>query len=425
MIFKDHKTNIQQILRLIPDNLLSELALGTKVNYCAKVLQGERVFYLLLYALLKTKDISQRYLEDVFSSSSFKFLFNYSIDLKVSHSSISERLSKINLDFFRQAYEAVFDRYNELYATDEQNKANLIRIDSSMVAEAGTRLQQGMNIGKKKTKKEERNRQQIKYTMAYDGEKICAAKIYSQPHYLSEDKAMPPVVKELIIKDNEHKNIYVFDRGLASLDNYNDINASEATFIGRIKTSRKKEVVSSLLNENTDKDLETLELISDDIIHLYNNKDKCFDTTPFRLVVAKRKIPKDTTRPQNKGKVKKVENVIHFITNDFEMSAKQVANNYKRRWDIEVFFKFIKQELNFKHFLSVNQNGLQVMLYMSLITAMLLMIYKKENGIGFKTAKRRFAIEIEDIVTMLTVLYCDGNIEKYGDVNYYRRLLPK
>jgi IS4 transposase len=72
-----------------------------------------------------------------------------------------------------------------------------------------------------------------------------------------------------------------------------------------------------------------------------------------------------------------LENEIHFITNDVEMPAKAVTDVYKRRWDIEVFFRFIKQELNFKHFLSVNKNGLQVMLYMTLITAMLLMNIQK------------------------------------------------
>lgn len=72
MIFKDHKTNIQQILRLIPDELLSKLALNTKVDYCAKVLQGERLFYLLLYAILRSERISQRYLENVFKTRHFK-----------------------------------------------------------------------------------------------------------------------------------------------------------------------------------------------------------------------------------------------------------------------------------------------------------------------------------------------------------------
>ena len=155
MIFKEHKTNIQQILRLIPDNLLSKLALNTKVDYCAKILQGERLFYLLLYAILRSERISQRYLEDVFKTNHFKFLFNYSVDLKVSHSSISEKLSKINLDFFKQSYEAIYERFNQVYSEKEQEQLCLIRVDSSMVAEACTKLQKGMSVGKKKTKEPE------------------------------------------------------------------------------------------------------------------------------------------------------------------------------------------------------------------------------------------------------------------------------
>lgn len=425
MVFKEHRTNIQHILRLIPDNLLSKLAINSKVDYCAKVLQGERIFYLLLYALLKSKEISQRYLEDVFKSPSFKFLFNYSIDLKVTHSSISERLSKINLDFFKQAYETIYERYNQLYPSVEQNKLYLIRVDSSMVAELGTRLQQGMSVGKKKIKEPEKSKKQIKYTMAYDGDKVCGAKVYNEPIYLSEDMAIPPLLEELIVKDIHHKNIYVFDRGVAALRSYNMLTNSNAVFVGRIQTNRKKEIISSLAYENTDRDLGVLELISDDLIHLYEADKREFNQTPYRLITAKRKVEKDTTRPQNKGKVKKIENEIHFITNNFEMSAKEIADCYKRRWDIEVFFKFIKQELNFKHFVSVNANGIQVMLYMTLIAAMLLMIYKKENGLGFKTAKRRFTIEVEDIATMLTVLFCGGDISKYGEIDYYRRLIPK
>ena len=48
--------------------------------------------------------------------------------------------------------------------------------------------------------------------------------------------------------------------------------------------------------------------------------------------------------------------------------TKEVAEIYRRRWDIEVFFRFLKQELSFSHFLSVNENSMQVILYMTLIT---------------------------------------------------------
>lgn len=424
MIFKEHKTNIQQILRLIPDNLLSKLALSTKVDYCAKVLQGERLFYLLLYAILKSERISQRYLEDIFKTNHFKFLFNYSVDLKVSHSSISEKLSKINLDFFKQAYEAIYEQFNQVYSSKEQEQLCLIRVDSSMVAEACTKLQKGMSVGKKKTKEPENQKKQVKYTMAYDGAGICLAELLTEPRFLSEDIAIPQVIDNLIKTDKEHRNLYVFDRGVSSLNSYNRLTEQQTQFVCRIKTNRKKEVVYSLMESNTESDLGSLELVSDEVIHLFDSAKNCFSTVEYRLIVAKRKVELDTTPPQNKGKFKRVENEFYFLTNNFEMSAKQVTECYKKRWDIEVFFRFIKQELNFKHFLSVNENGLQVMLYMTLIAAMLLMLYKRTNEIGFVTAKRRFTMEIEDMITAMAIIYCGGDIAKYGEVDF-RRHIPK
>ncbi len=424
MIFKDHKTNIQQILRLIPDELLSKLALNTKVDYCAKVLQGERLFYLLLYAILRSERISQRYLEDVFKTRHFKFLFNYSVGLKVSHSSISEKLSKINLDFFKQAYESIYERFNQVYSTKEQEQLCLIRVDSSMVAEACTKLQKGMSVGKKKTKEPENQKKQVKYTMAYDGAGICLAEMLTESRYLSEDIAIPQVINNLIKIDKEHRNLYVFDRGVSSLNSYNKLTEQQAQFVCRIKTNRKKELVHSLMESNTELDLGSLELVSDEVIHLFDSAKNCFSTVEYRLIVAKRKVELDTTPPQNKGKFKRVENEFYFLTNNFEMSAKQVTQCYKKRWDIEVFFRFIKQELNFKHFLSVNENGLQVMLYMTLIAAMLLMLYKRTNEIGFVTAKRRFTMEIEDMITAMAIIYCGGDIGKYGEVDYQRHI-PK
>lgn len=72
----------------------------------------------------------------------------------------------------------------------------------------------------------------------------------------------------------------------------------------------------------------------------------------------------------------------------------------------------MKQELNFSHFLSLNENGIQVILYMTLITAMLVMIYKRENEIGYKTAVRRMGIELENLVMAIIVIQSGGDLRK-------------
>lgn len=208
------------------------------------------------------------------------------------------------------------------------------------------------------------------------------------------------------------------------MDSFEKISKEEAVFLCRIKTNRRVNVIEDLIKEDTEKDLQTLDLISDQIVQLYDNKNNSFSPTLYRRVVCKRKELLDTTPYKNKGKRKKLENEIHFLTNHFELSAKEVAALYRKRWDIEVFFRFLKQELHFKHFLSLSENGLQVVLYMTLIAAMLVMIYKRGNDIGFTTAKRRLMMEMESLIIAMAIVFTGGDIKKYGMVDY-ERMIPK
>jgi hypothetical protein len=52
------------------------------------------------------------------------------------------------------------------------------------------------------------------------------------------------------------------------------------------------------------------------------------------------------------------------------------------------------------------------MLYMTLIAAMMIMIYRKENEIGFKTAKRRMARELQELIMAITVILSGGDLNK-------------
>ncbi len=87
----------------------------------------------------------------------------------------------------------------------------------------------------------------------------------------------------------------------------------------------------------------------------------------------------------------------------------EIIDIYAKRWDIEVFFRFIKQELNFSHFLSTNKNGIKIVLYVTLILAILILVYKKLNNIGYKTAVRRFRIELDEIIMKMTIIFAGGD----------------
>lgn len=407
-MYPGQKINIQKILGLIPDDLLSRLSKDTKVDYCSKVLYGKRIFNLLLYGILTTDRTSQRTLEDLFKSDLFKTMFSYDAGMKVSHSSISTRLSTIDPEFFRLTYEGIYAEFSKFFSTEEQLKYRIIRVDSSMVAETSSKLKKGLSAGRKKDKMPGKVVKQVKYTIAFDGLTACDFKVFTDTSYTSEDKAIPEVVLLNATKEGSTTNIYTFDRGVSSMATFSSFNNSNISFVGRLKTDRRFDVVFFDEPSDDERDLGGLMLKSSQIVHLYGKK-KVDEQNQYRLIVAERKEKIDTTPPNNKGQVKKKENIFYFITNDLELSAKEIADIYKQRWDIEVFFRFIKQELNASHFLSVSENGIKVMLYMTLIASMLLLLYKKINDLGYKTAKRRFTLELWETLISIIVKECGGD----------------
>ncbi|MCH4831171.1 transposase [Flavobacterium columnare] len=99
-----------------------------------------------------------------------------------------------------------------------------------------------------------------------------------------------------------------------------------------------------------------------------------------------------------------------FLTNNKILTTKEVVDIYKQRWEIEVFFKFIKQNLNFSHLLSRDENGVKVIMYMTLITAILLIVYKNLNELkGYKIPKLKFAQELEVLIIKDIVKRCGGD----------------
>ncbi len=407
-MYSGQKINIQKILGLIPDDLLSTLSKDTKVDYCSKVLYGQRVFNLLLYGILTTDRTSQRTLEDLFSSDLFKALFCYDAGMKVSHSSISTRIATIDPEFFRLAYEGIYAEFSKFFTAEEQLKHRIIRVDSSMVAETCNKLKKGLAPGDKKKNNPEKTIKQVKYTVAFDGLTACDFKVFNESSYLSENIAIPEVVRLNAAKEGSNTNIYTFDRGVASIKNFSSFTTNNISFVGRLMTNRRYDIISLDQLPEDEKDLGELTLISSQIVHLYD-KYGMDPKNQYRLIIAERKGKIDTNLSMNKERFKKKENIFYFFTNNLELSPKEIADIYKQRWDIEVFFRFIKQELGASHFLSVSENGIKVMLYMTLIASMLLLLYKKINELGYKTAKRRFTIELWETIVKIIVKECGGD----------------
>ena len=399
-VFKDHKISLKQVLDFIPEALLSLLSATSKVDHYSKVLHGKKMFYLLLFCIFDNEKLSQRTLEDTFNSSGFKALFGLGEEEKVRRSSISERLSKIDSNYFKEIYEQMYGRFSELYSKTEIEKYNLIRVDSTIVADTCAKLKEG--IDQKSGKK------LVKFSFSFDGILPSGVEVFTGQKYSSEEAALPEAILKQVKKEEHHENIYVIDRGLQSTRVMKDFDEKSVKFIIRSKENRKFEEIESFLDGKKSQKWDDWEVMKDSKVKLYTGKPVLNKRgnihhreekveTCFRLVVIK-----------NEKKDKE----FWFLTNEFELSAKEIADYYRKRWDIEVFFRFLKQELNLSHLVSMNKNGIEVMIYMTMIASMLLLIYKKVNDLGYKTAKRRIAMEIRDMITAILIIFAGGNPDK-------------
>ncbi|MEZ5198619.1 MAG: transposase [Bacteroidales bacterium] len=63
-----------------------------------------------------------------------------------------------------------------------------------------------------------------------------------------------------------------------------------------------------------------------------------------------------------------------FLTNNIELSAEQIALLYKNRWQVELFFKWIKQHLKIKSFWGTSENAVRIQIYTAIITYCLVAI---------------------------------------------------
>jgi len=385
---KKTKISVTELLSLLPDEELNKIARRTKVNYYVKVLDGKSIFCLILYALVECQRNSLRTMEDIFNSPQFKFLFNLDSSQTIRHSSISERLSVINIEFFQQAYDLTYKYFSTYYNRKQRENARLIRVDSSMVAEAANKLIDGMNIGRKKDGKK-----QIKYTVAFDGNFPCMTRIFTNRQCLSEETTIPQVVFDYAKKDKSA--IFTFDRGVSKREVYRKLSNQGTGFVTRLNPGAKFKLVREL-GDGKNRPVGSLELIGDIEVQLTKNRKEYrkFSEETFRLIITRH--PEDGTE-------------YWFLTNLFNVDVEEVLQYYRKRWDIEVFFRFLKQELNFSHITSTNPNGIAVMMYMTMITAMMVLIYKKLNNVGYKTAVRRFSLELNELIIKMIVKHCGGD----------------
>lgn len=161
--------------------------------------------------------------------------------------------------------------------------------------------------------------------------------------------------KKLEIKPN---TTYVMDRGYMDFNWWHEIDEKEAYFVTRLKRNNAIEEVSKIQVENK--------------------------KVSSQLIKLKRKIFKDGRRNLYAGKVlrrvivqRENRSPLILVTNDLKRSSSEIAELYKQRWQIELFFKWIKQNLKIKKFLGKSENAVKTQICIALIAYVLIYLCQK------------------------------------------------
>ena len=76
-----------------------------------------------------------------------------------------------------------------------------------------------------------------------------------------------------------------------------------------------------------------------------------------------------------------------FLTNIFHLSARSIADIYRQRWQIELFFKWIKQNLKIKSFFGTSENAVMTQIWIAIITLLLLAYYKFRAKLNYSLSQ--------------------------------------
>jgi IS4 transposase len=79
-----------------------------------------------------------------------------------------------------------------------------------------------------------------------------------------------------------------------------------------------------------------------------------------------------------------------LITNNFELAATEIGDLYKKRWAIELYFKWIKQKLKIKKFIGRSENAIKIQIYTALIAYLLIAIFRDKAKLKVKPMKLIF-----------------------------------
>lgn len=153
-------------------------------------------------------------------------------------------------------------------------------------------------------------------------------------------------------------SIITFDRGYVDYAKYEDFTKASIWYVTRLKENS----VYQARREYDIPDDADSRILKDERIILRYGKNKEFEHYARRIVFW------DSEK----------ERLFEFTTNNFKLTAEKVTLIYKRRWQIELLFKQLKQNFPLKYFLGDNENAIEIQIWAAMLANLLLTLVRSK-----------------------------------------------
>ena len=200
-----------------------------------------------------------------------------------------------------------------------------------------------------------RNTQGIKLHILYAGNEAVPVQ-----HSLT-----PPNVNDIdegVKLPIESGAVYVFDKGYCDYNWWSRVDAARALFVTRFKRNASLKVECTLPVPAQDAGI----VLCDEIVRFANKHPRGGRKNHYQQALRRVTVARpDHDRP------------LVLATNDLASPAAVIAQRYRERWGIELFFKWIKQHLRIKSFLGRSENAVRMQILTALIAYLLLTLYRQ------------------------------------------------
>jgi hypothetical protein len=366
--------------KLLPSSKLEQLAVPFKLDSDNSVkLSGQIVFCTLLRGLLYDTDVALRAMAAKFEEFT---------GVSLHYSSLSKRLRSINPEYFRDIFDYLTGVVKPLVNPKSPGALSVIKVDATLV----------------KSSTPGKDRTLVKSVFTLHDQMPGFLRLCENVEEHNDNKAMG----DSITANCTAGQVWIFDKGCNSRDILKAIHDKKAFFVTRLGTQGVKVLRTVYRAEQPEMPTEvpgkgdpSYVIVRVEECVFANcsvSETKKYADMPLAII---RGFRYDSRGKDPGWKPMDLMTNLPFSEDGTQIGPytyAEVAQLYYDRWEIETFFKKIKGHLSYDHLLSRSKNGIEIMIYMTLIAAMMMIWAKSITQIaeGWKIVKFWLEVSCRD-----------------------------